>query len=255
MAIIIRTLWGVALVSLIGATQVSAETGFREGMPEVLAGESSHESKTEEMLARFKTLYNSRNSPVMLVYWNRVLTDNHESSDVQVLTESITKSNTALRYSGQLETVKRDSGAKRYVRLNDEEIEAGFVGGLIDNEVRVIDRNTAIRKLSNKYIGEEIDKLSLESLSLESNSEYLVEVAQKFDPKSPSLPKYKITVKNVVSGLIELSKVLSLKPNIDNYEYRAVPGKGYQRKIEPRDMSKVGELLARRFLGELGERW
>lgn len=264
----------VALAALIAAPAI-AQGPYRQGVPDVLTPPPPPPSRLTVAAGEFRARYARAGSPRIILFWNRVLSDEVQSQYANRVSAMTTSQSGVIGgrvgYSGyaaaganvntfdaaatreRVREGERDSMAESA----DWKVETAFNRAFIDNGARFVDRAVAMRNTARgRRLGTDPNVQEIETSALVGKADLLMEVLQTPDPDSPVGYSFRAEVKDVRTGRI-LATVVNDGSNIRNGPGRFVAtSSGFQREA-PREISlqDIGRALAADLMGALSSRW
>lgn len=264
------------LATAVMATAAGAQT-YREGMPEVLQGARARPSAGAADAATasaFRTAYQRRKSPRMVVFWNRQLTDSLSNSYEEWARVSLNDDRSVDRtryYNGSEANYSREASAEmrsgrsaasadgqRMAGLPeraDWRAAQGFNRTMLAGGARLIDRNLIMRSTALRT-ADKSDAQSVEMSALEGKADLLVEVLQTPDASAPSGYTFRVDVKDIRSGTLLANVVTQGVPMPTGPGRFVATDAGYQReRPAPPSVDQVGARVAAETMQAMMANW
>ena len=273
------TLMGAVLFTALG----HAQPVYRDGVPDVLQPSAD---ESEATIARFRTTYEARQRPRMIVFWNRMLSDQvaaDRRADLRITDNSVFGAR-AVRDpggdpNGWPSASERQGGGSRSIDVSigqrvtaplprpglaeseDWSVESAFVEAFLEAGTHLIDRNTAMRliaasrKPQDAEPRERPDAQAIETAALVDKADLLMEVLQTPDPTGPLGFKFRVNVKESRTGRIVASVMWPTEP------LQEIPGEwvagpnGFQKVVRETTLRTIGRQLADETMQALVTGW
>lgn len=205
---------------------------YRDGVPRVLKNDVEvvdNSTTTAEVIARFKKRYAKKEKPRIIVFWNRVVSDNIDNSAYQSSVDSMALDN-------------------RMVRIREE-----FFKTLLDADVQLVDRSIATRKSAvaedrrkRFNLLEPSNAQTIEMAGLERYADAVVEVRPYVSRRAAQ--QFRIKMMETISGVVAARFNYKTANISENEEKLYVTERGYEYRRSPISAAQVGEGLALEFL-------
>jgi hypothetical protein len=271
---------GSALFTALG----HAEPVYREGVPDVLQPTVAASGAT---IARFRTAYEARRRPRMIVFWNRVLNDQvatDRRADLRITDHSTfgarTTRDPSVDPNAGPSASEQQGGKSRSIELSigertaaplprpglaesqDWGVESAFVEAFLEAEAHLVDRNAAMRLTAASHKHEEgaerrgpPDTQEIETAALLEKSDLLMEVLQTPDPAGPLGFRFRVNVKETRTGRIIGSVMWPTTPLQEMPgEWVAGPN-GFQKVVRETTLRTIGRQLADETMQALVAGW
>jgi hypothetical protein len=253
----------------------SAAAQYRAGGPEVLT--PAPESGSPLMMAahRFRAGYARHGSPRIILFWNRVLSDEVESQYANHVSAVSTSRAGAVEgpvgyagygaAAGRVDTLDiaatkariREGQRDSMAESADWKVETAFNRAFIDNGARFVDRSVAMRITAHgRKLGATPNVQDIETGALVGKADLMMEVLQTPDPESPVGYSFRAQVKDVRSGRILVSAIGNGSDLARGPGPMVATAHGFVRTAPPAvTLEDVGEALAADVMGALAARW
>ena len=260
-------------IALGGAVPAAAQ--YRAGVPDVLAPAPEPGSPMMAAAHHFRASYAKHGSPRIILFWNRVLSDEVQSQYADRVSAVSTSRAGAVEgpvgyaaygaAAGRVDTFDaaatkervREGQRDSMAESADWKVENAFNRAFIDNGARFVDRSVAMRVTAHgKKLGATPNVQDIETGALVGKADLMMEVLQTPDPDSPVGYSFRAQVKDVRSGRILANAV----NNGDGIAHGPGPivatSHGFVRSA-PADVTleDVGEALAADVMSALSARW
>lgn len=235
--------------------------GYRPGQPQVMAPPpvENPDAQSQQATNAFRRWYASAQSPAMLIFWNRELTDQATTQYAEVSTtrEEIrgTPESGAQSKVGMQEAYKRSMTPGQYAQLDpmlSARLETAFQAAWLQSGVEIVDRAALIRKMST--VASQADRADgqlLEAVALEQGIQYLVEVLPNAAQGSPTGFNFLVKVKHLPSSSVMAQFLSSAQPPAGAARWAAT-SQGFEKRREDRTTPEtVGAQLAVETMGRL----
>lgn len=163
---------------------------YRSGQPPVLtpAPKADPNGGNKAAAANFRQWNGASGRPTILIFWSRSLSDDAASGFEDYFTQVIADLPAGILTSQVSGSRPTESGRdQRINRALSEALQGSFMTTFLDNGAEILDRNALIRKVSvGRSKVDRFDKQNLETMALENNVKYLVEIVPDRKPASPT---------------------------------------------------------------------
>lgn len=181
--------------------------------------------------AEFARWYQTMQRPTLLIFWNRQYTDEVATERASTYRETETREP---GYTERTATIERQvTTGGRHADLDEgrsDDLETGFVDAFLGQGVRLVDRDTLIRKLSLQTDrAERFDMQLLETKALESGAAYLVEVLPHADAASRTGWAFTVRLKHLPTASLVGQVRTSATPAAGPSRYVAT-NQGYEKQ-------------------------
>jgi hypothetical protein len=262
---------------------ISAQSPYRENLPEVLPAPTQPTTDAVGIVAHFRKAYAAHSRPRMVIFWNRDFTgqiatqyDRYTSKDVQKDTDSTTITRSAAdpfgdlsatsqsgsthirteTHSGQSPVTTDDATASDSQDPVTWQCESAFIEAFVRVPTKLIDRTTIMR-LSKRSLaaGERENIQAIEAAAINAKADIILEVLVQPDQRTISNALFKVNVRDVKSGAIIIQFTTSAVPvEASNTHYVAGP-EGFTRVHGSVTIDDVGHKLALETMDRLTTVW
>lgn len=260
-------------LALGGAVPAAAQ--YRPGVPEVLTPAPGPGSPMMAAARHFRASYARHGSPRIILFWNRVLSDEVQSQYADRVSAVSTSRAGAVEgptgydgygaAAGRVDTFDaaatkervREGQRDSMAESADWKVENAFNRAFIDNGARFVDRSLAMRVTAHgRKLGATPNVQDIETGALVGKADLMMEVLQTPDPDSPVGYSFRAQVKDVRSGRILANAV----NNGDGIAHGPGPmvatSHGFVRSAPAMvTLEDVGEALAADVMSALSARW
>lgn len=227
---------------------------YRSGMPSVEApppAAPDADAGNRAAISRFADWSRSEGSPRILLFWNRQLSD-ESASRYEAGSEGIRLSGSHRGVGVEVEAYRarreRVTGRElEPMHLSDEVYENVFVTTFIGAGANLADRAALMRKASAAREGDErMDQQFMETLAVEANVDYVVEVNPRHSSGSDTGFEFAVKVLHVPTSRILAQFTTQARPGDGPERLVPEPG-GFSRQQTDRN---IPELVARELASE-----
>ena len=261
------------LAALGGLSPAAAQ--YRAGVPDVLSPAPEPGSPMMAAAHHFRASYAKHGSPRIILFWNRVLSDEVQSQYADRVSAVSTSRAGAVEgpvgyaaYGAAAGRVATFDAAATKERIRegqrdsmaesaDWKVENAFNRAFIDNGARFVDRSVAMRVTAHgRKLGATPNVQDIETGALVGKADLMMEVLQTPDPHSPVGYSFRAQVKDVRSGRILASAVSNGGDIAHGPGPMVATSHGFERAA-PADVTleDVGEALAADVMDALSARW
>ena len=188
---------------------------FRDGESEVLRPPPPPLDRSVLAAGDFRAAYARARSPRIIVFWNRVFSDEVQSTYRNTLHGDATHAaiagysatgNAAYGIAASHDTVDVSTGAVRVAPARDAAVtedidfavEAAFTDSLASNGARLIDRSLAMRATRGAQgAGSRPNIQAIENEAATARADLLIEVLQTPSASGPTGATFKVSIKNI----------------------------------------------------------
>ena len=225
---------------------------MRTGLPVVnpRAFEADPDTGLQQTYAQFGSWHRAAGSPRILLFWNRMLSDD---TTTRYRARERGSSVFTARRGLEVEAYERTTEQERttgvtYADLhpdNAEVFESGFLSAFLRTGANVVDRNALMRKVSTRHASEDrSDQQFMEALALEERVEYLVEVLPDYHGDSDTGITFTVKITHLPSSSVKASFRTAALPAPGPERLLARPG-GFERHRDNRNTPhRIAEHLA-----------
>lgn len=252
-----------------------AAAQYRTGVPDVLTPPPPPASPLSRAAGEFRARYAKHGSPRIILFWNRVLSDEVQSQYADRVSAVSTSHAAAIEgpvgysgygaVSGQVDTFDaaatrervREGERDSMAESADWKIENAFNRAFIDNGARFVDRSVAMRVTAHgKRLGATPNVQDIETGALIGKADLMMEVLQTPDPDSPVGYSFRAQVKDVRSGRILASAVSNGSGIRRGPGPMVATSHGFVRSAPAAvTLEDVGAALATDVMNALSARW
>lgn len=213
----------------------------------------------DDLRAAIKRAHNPR----VVLYWNRSLSD-------RVVTEydSVARTRAFSETTPRTESFEIDSMAGTRANLDsrrealdesyDFELEGAFSDALIGSGLKLIDRQTALRKSGMKIDDTQPNLQKLEMQALEQSADLLLEVLPTLDPEYGDVRRFRVALRNLKTGqtLVQFATVADATVVTTSTDW-VTTNKGYEKVTTSNASTSEdrGSRLARELASKLIAIW
>jgi len=263
----------ILAVALGGTAPAAAQ--YRSGTPEVLTPAPEPGSPMMAAARHFRTAYARHGSPRIILFWNRVLSDEVQSQYADRVSAVSTSRAGAVEgpvgygayaaAAGRVDTFDaaatrervREGQRDSMAESADWKVENAFNRAFIDNGARFVDRAVAMRVTAHgRKLGAAPNVQDIETGALVGKADLMMEVLQTPDPDSPVGYSFRAQVKDVRSGRILVNAVSNGSDIAHGPGPMVATSHGFVRSAPAAvTLEDVGEALAADVMGALSARW
>jgi hypothetical protein len=275
-------LLGAAVAILLIATPASAQSPYRDGVPDVLTAPPPPPTLEDTTLGRFRSAYEARKRPRIAIFWNRALSDqtaSHDRTETRIAdrggngSTTLTKSTNGPTGTMTLAETKGNSSNTRTITTTthpdaepprpglaespDFSAEAAFTQAFIQVGGQMIDRNVAMRTTAAGEGGRgRPDQQQAEARALIGKSDLLMEVLETPDPRGAVGFKWRLKITDIKSGRIVADFVTAGYPQDQmRAQWTAGGPKGFQKVTPQFSVDDVGRRVAVETMRTLLASW
>jgi len=261
------------LAALGGVTPAAAQ--YRAGVPDVLIPAPEPGSTLAAAARRFRAGYSKHGSPRIILFWNRVLSDEVQSQYADRVSAVSTSRAGAVEgpvgyaaygsAAGRVDTLDASTTRERVregqrdsmAESDDWKVENAFNRAFIGNGARFVDRSVAMRVTAHgRKLGATPNLQDIETGALVGKADLMMEVLQTPDPDSPVGYSFRAQVKDVRSGRILANAVSNGSAIAHGPGPMVATSRGFERAAPAAvTLEDVGEALAAEVMGALSARW
>jgi hypothetical protein len=259
--------------ALVAAAPAAAQ--YRADVPAVLTPPPPPASPLAMASRAFRERYARQGSPRIILFWNRVLSDEVQSQYADRVSVTTTSREAAVAgpvgwtgygtAAGRVETLDaaatkeriREGSRDSMAEAADWRVETAFNRAFIDNGARFVDRSVAIRATAHgRRLGATPNVQDIEMSALVGKADLMMEVLQTPDSRSPVGYGFRVEVKDVRTGRI-LATATSNGDGLQQGPGAMVATRhGFVRSAPAAiSLEDVGEALAADVMGSLSARW
>jgi len=257
------------------ACTAPAAAQYRAGVPDVLTPPPGPGSPLMAAAHHFRASYAKHGNPRIILFWNRVLSDEVQSQYADRVSAVSTSRAGAVEgpvgytaygaAAGRVDTFDaaatrervREGQRDSMAESADWKVENAFNRAFIDNGARFVDRSVAMRITAHgKKLGATPNVQDIETGALVGKADLMMEVLQTPDPDSPVGYSFRAQVKDVRSGRILANAVNNGGDIAHGPGPMVATSHGFERAA-PADVTleDVGEALAADVMDALSARW
>lgn len=242
----------LALAAALGAQSSFAEVGYRADSEPVMEP-MIRGSAAPTRDADFAAAYKAAGSPKLIFFWNRALTDDVQDPQqvVEVYSYFASLGLVTARSVRRQDAGKVDNPPPPQVDLR---IRSGFQSVIRANQLRLVDRNLAIR-MANKKTKDVEDRQTNETRALDTKARLLIEATVVEDKQSSSGAGLQMKAVDIQSGVILAEIYYTGEPMPGQAaaptRYVALANGGYQAVSEQVPLSDFGREAAELLLQEM----
>lgn len=233
--------------------------GYRTGLPQVQEAKPKEDPDAgqKRLVQDFEAWNQRQKRPRMLLFWNRVLTDEtttryrDRSRGVAVVAEN--RNVGVAAFDGVRETERTTGGARGNLRPDESsEYESGYVSAFLRAGANIVDRNALMRKVSaQRGADDRADQQYIETLALEAGVDYLVEVLPEYRSDTETGFLFTVKITHLPTSSVKAQFRTEALPAGTQERWVARPG-GFQREA---DDSNTPERIADALAAETMERF
>lgn len=202
----------------------------------------------------FANWSHSHHEPRILLFWNVRFDD--EASTVTEQQTSGHSVTTAVpgQVAKEFEVTsgeRRVTGGRQSLLDRDEEeqLETAFADGFLAAGANLVDRAATMRKASvDRNRSDRIDQQFMETLAVEQQADYLVEVVPRYDTKSPTNLTFSVKIIHVPSSRVRAQFLSSGMPEAAPERLVARPGGYVRERADRRTPDNIAQALASQTL-------
>jgi len=273
------TLMGAVLFTALG----HAQPVYRDGVPDVLQPSAAGGEAT---ITRFRMAYEARQHPRVIVFWNRMLSDQitaDRRADLRITDNRVFGARAVQDPGGDPNgwpsASERQGGGSRSIDMSigervtaplprpglaesqDWGVESAFVETFLEAGTHLVDRNAAMqliaasRKHQDAEPREQPDAQEIETAALVDKADLLMEVLQTPDPTGPLGFRFRVNMKETRTGRIVASVMWPTEPLQEMPgEWVAGPN-GFEKVVRETTLRTIGRQLADETMQALMTGW
>ncbi|GAM98750.1 hypothetical protein U91I_02386 [alpha proteobacterium U9-1i] len=233
-------LLGALVATLTAFIPGIATAQYREGVPGVIpqAPEADPDAGANAILARFANWNRTAGRPKIMVFWNRVLTDETTTREIERVVEtedtrsgtSIVSETTSTQFGEASQSNEENIGQRRSERVTSAEavtggrytemdpaaerlLETTFANLFLQAGARVIDRDALLRRSSvGVSAADRSDLQFIESKALNEGVVYLIQVLPDPSTTSPTGMAFSVSIRHLPTSSLTAQFLTSGNP-------------------------------------------